>query len=77
MEPTCTAFYLASNKGANQRRGRAAIHGVYLTAGIFKPRAPPERRLAKAAYLSHHTIIVVVVVVLIVIVIIFISIDKI
>ena len=28
---------------------------------VFKPRAPPERRLAKAAYLSHHGVIVVVI----------------
>ena len=27
---------------------------------FFKPRAPPERRLAKAAYLSHCAVIVVV-----------------
>ncbi len=26
---------------------------------IFKPRALPERRLAKAAYLSHHAIIII------------------
>ncbi len=29
---------------------------------FFKPRAPPERRLAKAAYLSHHALMVVVVI---------------
>ncbi len=26
---------------------------------FFKPRAPPERRLAKAAYLSHHGFVVI------------------
>ncbi len=34
---------------------------------IFKPRAPPERRLAKAAYLSHHAVVVLVVVVVVVV----------
>ena len=30
---------------------------------FFKPRAPPERRLAKAAYLSHHALVIIVTVV--------------
>ena len=33
---------------------------------FFKPRAPPERQLAKAAYLSHHAIIVVIVIAIVI-----------
>ena len=33
-----------------------------VSSHVFKPRAPPERPLAKVAYLSHHASIVVIVV---------------
>ena len=43
------------------------IAGFY--AGVFsfvlKPRAPPEKQLVKAAYLSHHAILVVVIIIVI------------
>ncbi len=32
---------------------------------VFKLRAPPQRQLAKVAYLSHHAIVVIVVVIVI------------
>ena len=35
-----------------------------LKLSIFKPRALPEKRLAKAAYLSHHAVIVVVIIII-------------
>ncbi len=31
---------------------------------VVSPRAQPERRLAKAAYLSHHAAIVVIIVIM-------------
>ena len=31
---------------------------------LFKPRAPPERWLAKAAYLSHHAVVIVVIIII-------------
>ncbi len=37
-----------------------------LHQSFFKPRAPPERRLAKAAYLSHHAIFVIIVIVVVI-----------
>ncbi len=32
---------------------------------LFKPRAPPEKWLGKAAYLSHHVVVVIVIVIVI------------
>ncbi len=49
--------------------GMDSIHGLrtgslpielLLKCSLFKPHAPPERRLAKAAYLSYHAVIVIV-----------------
>ena len=36
----------------------------YVALAFFKPRAPPERWLAKAAYLSHHAVVIVVIIII-------------
>ena len=47
-----------------QKSGCSAANVFF--ARILKPRVPPERWLAEAAYLSHHAVIVIVVVIIII-----------
>ena len=60
LQSSCCVPYLVSCQG---KRGTA--HPEQGDWPVFKPRAPPEKRLAKAAYLSHHAIVVVIVVVIV------------
>ena len=50
-------FTGTQTRGENAESDSAA---GFVCLFIFKSRAPPERRLAKAADLSHHAVVVIV-----------------
>ena len=47
---------LGSGIGSEARRNPP--HNICM---VFRPRATPERRLAKAAYLSHHWLVIIII----------------
>ena len=52
--------------GERNRKSGSVDLATEAGAKVFKPRARPERRLAKAAYLSHHAIVIILVIVIVV-----------
>ena len=60
IKRNCRGFAFA-DEGERPQHSSRAVDALIL---VFKLRAPPERWLAKATYLSHHAVLVVIIVIM-------------